>query len=159
MAARWIFRAFGILALAVSISVFPRSIPMGLGLLLAGFVLLALSGKSRFRLVKTRLENASLCNEDGTSRQEILRKIKMKEAPFQGNYMVNVVRGERDAAPELGVYVNGIQIGSIQRDLAQEILDHMDSFQCVTRFKVIASDAGGADPEYGAEMVFRFLNR
>ena len=92
-------------------------------------------------------------NEDGHSRQSILRKLKWGDPPFDGDDIeITIERGEFEGSPAFPIFVNGQQIGNIGKDDIPFFLDRWRDY-----IGVISADisGGGTDSEgrsmkYGA---------
>lgn len=85
-------------------------------------------------------------NDDGTNRQELLSKIKSKVEPFKGfiNYSLRVYSYE--GQPAVAVLANGIMIGNVPKENAENIAEHMKYID-----KVFVRVFGGEDgKKYGA---------
>ena len=85
-------------------------------------------------------------NDDGTNRQELLRKIKSREEPFKGfiNYSLRVYSYEGKTA--IAVLANGIMIGNVPKENAENIAEHMKYIDKVF-VRVFAGEDG---KKYGA---------
>ena len=85
-------------------------------------------------------------NDDGTSRQEILRKIKNREEPFNRyiNYTLRVYSFEGE--PAVAVEANGIMIGNMPKEDAKDVAENIERIESVS-----ARVYGGeGDKKYGA---------
>ena len=71
-------------------------------------------------------------NDDGTSRQEILRKIKNREEPFNRyiNYTLRVYSFEGE--PAVAVEANGIMIGSMPKEDARDVAENIERIESVS---------------------------
>ena len=65
---------------------------------------------------KFKVRGVTFNNDDGTSRQEILKKIYRKKPPFDNGLNVELKEYTYDDGPTFGVYVNGYMIGNIPGD-------------------------------------------
>ncbi len=92
------------------------------------------------------------------SRQTILRQIKFKDPPFDGNIDVRITEYEYEGNSALGVYVNDEQVGNIPADLVQTIIGKWDRIDTVSHFEVTGggrSDSGD-QLNFGALIYLRF---
>lgn len=100
----------------------------------------------------------SFKNEDGTSRQSILKKMKDKKKPFDNPDIV-LNRYLYEGKDAIGVFVNGVQIGHISKYSVKHVLDNINRTQGVSKFNVY----GGYDKEddedryYGIEITLALL--
>lgn len=87
-----------------------------------------------------KVVGVTFANDDGTNRQELLRKIKSREEPFKGfvNYSLQVYSYEGKTA--VAVLGNGIMIGNIPKENAENIAEHMKYID-----KVFVRVFGGED--------------
>ena len=93
-----------------------------------------------------KVVGVTFANDDGTNRQELLRKIKSREEPFKGfiNYSLKVYSYEGKTA--VAVLANGIMIGNVPKENAENIAEHMKYID-----KVFVRVFGGEDgKKYGA---------
>ena len=93
-----------------------------------------------------KVVGVTFANEDGTNRQELLRKIKIKEDPFNCfiNYSLKVYSYEGKTA--VAVLANGVMIGNVPKENAENIAEHMKYID-----KVFVRVFGGEDgKKYGA---------
>lgn len=63
-----------------------------------------------------KVRGVTFYNDDGTSRQEILKKIYRKKPPFDNGLNVELKQYTYNDGPAYGVYVNGYMIGNIPGD-------------------------------------------
>lgn len=85
-------------------------------------------------------------NDDGTSRQEILRKIKNREEPFNRyiNYTLRVYSFEGE--PAVAVEANGIMIGNMPKEDARDVAENIERIESVS----VRVYGGEGDKKYGA---------
>ena len=99
-----------------------------------------------------RIVGSSYNNDDGTSRQSILSKIKRKAKPFQEKTEISLVKYQYQDEDAVAVYANGLQVGNISRkDLAASLLPRWDWYDSVAGFDVL-----GRSGPYGMDIVVRF---
>ena len=93
-----------------------------------------------------KVVGVTFINDDGTSRQEILRKIKNREEPFNRyiNYTLRVYSFEGE--PAVAVEANGIMIGNMPKEDAKDVAENIERIESVS-----ARVYGGeGDKKYGA---------
>ena len=116
--------------------------------LIAGGVLLALyfipikKKAAEPRTFEFKVAGVSFSNEDGTERQDIIRKVK-----DGGPARLTLKQYTYNGHPAVGVYVNDQQIGNVPADLSEDVLKAWsDDYEA--RTKVLGS---------GKEAPFGFL--
>ena len=87
-----------------------------------------------------KVVGVTFANDDGTNRQELLRKIKSREEPFKGfiNYSLKVYSYEGKTA--VAVLANGVMIGNVPKENAENIAEHIKYID-----KVFVRVFGGED--------------
>lgn len=102
-------------------------------------------------------------NEDGKSRQTILRKINFSEPPFKDDDELNadIIRTSYEGNPAFCVYVNNLQIGNIGKEDIPFFVERFGDFLGITSIDVYG---GGTDDEghpihYGAKIDCEFRKR
>lgn len=113
---------------------------------------------SKYEFLKIRLVGVTFQNEDGTSRQEILRKFRFRDPPFNGDTAnVEMVPYEYEGEPAVSVDVNGLRFGHIPKEQAKFLTENIHRIIGVTWIDVI----GGGETEegerlyYGAEVTIK----
>lgn len=71
-------------------------------------------------------------NDDGTSRQEILRKIKGKEPPFNGSVRYTLRVYTYEGKPAVAVEANGVTIGNVPKDKSAYVAEQIRNIQSVS---------------------------
>ena len=96
-------------------------------------------------------------NEDGKSRQTLLRKIKFQDPPFDGELRLEVREHEFEGEFALGVFVNGQQIGNVPKDDLHFFQENTDMIDTLTGFEVVGGgkDQQGNALSYGARFRLR----
>ena len=115
--------------------------------------------ENQYDFLKFRLAGVSFKNSDGKSRQTLLRKMKFRDPPFDGDsWDINLRQYEFEDEDAVGVYVNGYMIGNVPRENISYVVLNWDRFDAVTSFEVIGGGktANGEDLKYGAEVYIRF---
>ena len=108
-----------------------------------------------------RIAGTTYKNEDGTSRQTLLRKIKFRDPPFDTE-SVNIALEEEsyNGEPSIAVKVKGQLIGYVPKDKVPYIVDNWDRIDKVSGFNIIGGGRSKETEEwlsYGAEVVVRFF--
>jgi len=114
---------------------------------------LLLYGKYEYKTY--RIVGASFDNDDGSSRQAILGKIKRRAKPFQTKPKIRLEKylfqGKEDA---VAVYADDLCVGHISRsDLSTSLLKAWDRFDSIVDFEIIGKSSG----YYGMEIEVRFI--
>lgn len=111
---------------------------------------LLLYGKYKHRTY--RIVGSSYDNDDGTSRQSILGKIKRGAKPFQTETKISLSKYRYQDEDAVAVYANDLQVGHISRkDLAASLLPSWDRYDSVVDFEIL-----GKSGPYGMDIVVRF---
>ena len=99
-------------------------------------------------------------NDDGKSRQTLLRRIRFNDEPFENGVDVTIERGEYEGTPAFFVFANGLRVGSIGRDDIPFFVNRWDSFSGVYNATVTGggTDADGNSIKYGMMITCRFDN-
>lgn len=114
-----------------------------------------------YQFISFRVKGVTFDNKDGTSRQELLRKIDDSEPPFEDASALNVQLKPTlwNGEDAIECRVNGYQIGNVPGNLVQDVLKAMKAKDAViSGFKVIGGGykANGEALSYGAEMSVRY---
>ncbi|MFV0413101.1 MAG: hypothetical protein ACK5L3_07490, partial [Oscillospiraceae bacterium] len=92
-------------------------------------------------------------NEDGSSRQAILRKMKFKDPPFDTQLNVHLRSYEyKPGEDTIGVFVNGAQIGNVPSAVSPYLEQNMHNLVGVTN---IIAYGGGDGKSFGCELTLR----
>ena len=81
--------------------------------------------QSKYIFAPIKVAGVTFNNDDGTSRQLILRKLHFHDSPFNEYADVEIRRYEFKGQSAYGVYVNDMQIGNIPADLIPFIQDNI----------------------------------
>lgn len=114
----------------------------------------------QYQHVQIRVAGVTFRNDDGTDRQQLLRKIKFGDAPFQDNDNLDVLLDSYlyKGDPAIRVMVNGYQIGNVPKEQVAEVQQAMTKPGTrITVFDVVGG--GKIDDEqinYGALIVLRY---
>lgn len=117
-----------------------------------------------YQFIEFKLKGVSFKNEDGTSRQELIRRIDEQEPPFEngGELDVDLKPVLFDGKDAIECRVNGYLIGHVPKELVTDVMDAMKATDAtISDFKVI----GGGEKEngeklnYGIYMAVRFSSK
>lgn len=115
---------------------------------------------NKYEHIKFRLKGVIYQNEDGSSRQDYLQKIKLGKAPFEKKPDFTIRRFEYDGEPAMAVLANGLQIGNVPKEVVPKLLEKWERFDCISALDVIGGGKGkysGEKLSYGAEVFARFF--
>ena len=85
---------------------------------------------------RLKIAGSTFENEDGSSRQKILKEIYMKKPPFDKQLDLMIQQFEYDGAPAYHFFVNGQCIGSVEQKMAEFITKNQGRIQQISDFKV-----------------------
>ena len=85
---------------------------------------------------RLKIAGSTFKNEDGGSRQKILKDIYMKKPPFDKQLDLMIEQFEYEGAPAYHFFVNGQCIGSVEQKMADFITKNQGRIQQITDFKV-----------------------
>ncbi len=113
---------------------------------------------SDFELKIFKVVGVTFRNDDGKSRQTLLRRIRFNDEPFESAVDITIERGEYDGTPAFYVFANGLRIGSIGRDDIPYFVSRWDSFDGVYNATVTGggTDKDGKSINYGMMITCRF---
>ena len=81
--------------------------------------------------VSFKVAGVSYDNDDGTSRQEILRHLKFRDEPYASpdeDLMLDFIKTEFDGQLAIEVQINGYQVGFVPRAYIKQVEAAIDSF-------------------------------
>ncbi|NCB92877.1 MAG: hypothetical protein EOM40_10020 [Clostridia bacterium] len=104
-----------------------------------------------------KLAGVTFNNDDGTSRQNILRAIHFKDAPFTDGVELGLNAYTYEGQPAYAVTADGQQVGNVPRDCIQYISDNFERIEAITHIEVYGGgrSQGGEKISYGAEVTLR----
>ena len=110
--------------------------------------------------LKFKVVGVTFKNEDGKSRQTLLRRIRFNDEPFENCVDVTIERGEYEGTPAFFVFANGLRVGSIGRDDIPYFVNRWGDFDGVYNATVTGggTDADGKTINYGMMITCRFNN-
>lgn len=115
-----------------------------------------------YEFMTFHVAGVSFDNEDGTSRQSILRAYRFRDPPFDARNNVTVEDTGYNGEPAYQVKLNGTCVGWVPKDKIDELNSKWDKIDKITAFDVTG---GGFDHDtgerlhYGATISIRFLRK
>lgn len=110
--------------------------------------------------VNFRISGVTYNNDDGTSRQELLRRIKFSEPPFENgdSLDVSLKPSTFNGSPCIECRVNGILIGHVPKDKVESVAQAIEKEgACVSGFRITGGgEIHGKAINYGVEMAVRY---
>ena len=96
-------------------------------------------------------------NEDGSSRQSVLRKLKFNDPPFDEGAELELSRYEWEGKPALAVLANGLQIGNIPANDVDFLIKNWERIIGFTNCHVYGGGCGedGEQKSFGVEVVLQ----
>jgi len=116
--------------------------------------------KAPYEFMTFRIAGVSHNNDDGTSRQRLLRAFRFGDPPFDEKRNVTVEDTEYNGKPAFQVKVNNTCVGWVPKDKIDELNSKWNKIDKITAFDVTG---GGYDPDtgekrhYGATLSIRFF--
>ena len=115
--------------------------------------------KPAYEYMSFRVAGVSHPNDDGSSRQELLRAYRFGDAPFETTKRVTLRDVAYNGEPAFQVLANGHCIGWVPKDEVPELSDKWPQLDCITGLDVTGggfySDTG-KQLSYGATLSIRF---
>ena len=113
---------------------------------------LYLYGKYEYKTC--RVAGVSFRNDDGSYRQELLRKIRYRGAPYQVDPTIRLEKVQYEEKDAVAVYANDNQIGWVSEFDLSSILPRFDRYKDVDEFSMHGGGSGGK--KYGIDIRVRF---
>lgn len=114
--------------------------------------------QSKYIFAPIKVTGVTFNNDDGSSRQLILRKLHFHDSPFNEYADVEIKQYEYKGQPAYGVYVNNMQIGNIPADLIPFIQDNIERIESISYIDVYGGGQKDGKPiSYGCKITLRFL--
>ena len=112
----------------------------------------------QYEHIKFKVKGVTFKNDDGSSRQTILRKLKFRDPPFDEKVITSLEEYEFDGERALAICVNDLQIGSLPKELLDIAFEHIDDNLCISAVDVYGGgkDEDGERRNYGAEAYLRY---
>lgn len=99
-----------------------------------------------YEFYRVKTVGVTFKNDDGTSRQELIRKMYYKDPPFDGKeFPLELDPYEYQGAPAFRVLFNGYQIGNLSKEDAQYFNDNMDRYVTLCGAKIVGGDTPTED--------------
>ena len=118
---------------------------------------IAKEAASKYEHIKIRLVGVTFRNEDGKSRQSILRHIRFRDPPFDKEVEMGMYQYEYESEPAVSVSINDMCIGNIPKEKAPFFVENWDRLCGITHIEVIGGGASsdGERLNYGAEIIIK----
>lgn len=114
--------------------------------------------QTKYIFVPIRIVGVTFDNDDGISRQLILRKLKSHESPFTEYADIEIKQYEFKGQPAYGVYANDMQIGNIPADLVPFLQENVGRIESISHIDVYGGGERNGNPiSYGCKITLRFL--
>lgn len=114
--------------------------------------------QSKYIFTPIKVTGVTFNNDDGTSRQLILRKLHFHDSPFNEYADVEIKQYEFKGQPAYGVYVNNMQIGNIPAELISFMQDNIGRIESISYIDVYGGGQKDGEPiSYGCKITLRFL--
>lgn len=121
-------------------------------------ITLLFEGEISYLFASVKVVGVTFDNEDGVSRQSLLRKLHFHDSPFDGRADIELKGYEFQGQPAYGVYANGMQIGNIPADLIPFLQENIDCIESVSNIDVYGGGQRDGKPiSYGCKITLRFL--
>lgn len=116
--------------------------------------------QNKYLFAPIKVAGVTFNNDDGVSRQLILRKLHFHDSPFNEYADVEIRQYDFNGQPAFGVYVNNIQIGNIPSDLVPFIQENISRIESISYIDVYGGGRSkdGQPISYGCKITLRFLN-
>lgn len=103
---------------------------------------------------RLRLEDVSVRNPDGVSRQALLRSMRLHKPPFDGGWDIELQQYRRKDADVIGVLVNGYLVGNLPKRTVPYIMTNWSRISGIADFQITGGERAedGARLHYGAEL-------
>lgn len=104
-----------------------------------------------------KLTGVTFKNDDGSSRQSVLRKLKFNDPPFDEGVELELSRYEWEGKPALAVLANGLQIGNIPANDVDFLITNWERIIGFTNCHVYGGGRGedGEQKSFGVEVVLQ----
>lgn len=114
----------------------------------------ALMRYGKYEYKTFRVVGVTFQNEDGKSRQEILKKIRYKGAPYRTDPDIRLEKYEYEGREAVSVYANEEQIGNISDFDLDRVLPCWERYENVEEFSIHGT--GEKTNKFGVDIVVRF---
>ncbi len=114
---------------------------------------LLLHGKYEYKTC--HVAGTTFTNDDGSSRQELLKKIRYRGAPYRTDPDIRLEKVQYDGEDAIAVYADANQIGWIPKVELFLILPRFDRYKDVDQFSMSGGGSGGK--KYGMDIRIRFF--
>lgn len=116
--------------------------------------------QSKYVFAPIKIAGVTFNNDDGVSRQLILRKLHFHDSPFNEYADVEIKQYDFNGQSAFGVYVNNMQIGNIPSDLMPFIQENINRIDSISYIDVYGGGRSkdGQSISYGCKITLRFLS-
>ncbi len=116
--------------------------------------------QNKYVFAPIKVAGVTFNNDDGVSRQLILRKLHFHDSPFNEYADVEIKQYDFNGQPAFGVYVNNMQIGNIPAALVPFIQENISRIESISYIDVYGGghSQDGQPISYGCKITLRFLN-
>lgn len=122
-------RLLGVLSILWGISgIYLREIYIVIFFAVIGLLLYVFSYRFKYRIIRFNVANTTVKNYDGDSRQWLLKKIFLKQSPFNKRIVPAIKYYEDKSNPAYAVYVNHRRIGDIPSAKAVTVQKFFDRY-------------------------------
>lgn len=99
-----------------------------------------------YEFYRVKVVDVTLDNEDGTSRQELIKKMYYKEPPFDDReFPLELEPYECQGEPTFKVLFNGYQIGNLSKKDSKYLNDNMNRYVTLCGAKIVGGDTPKED--------------
>lgn len=114
--------------------------------------------QDKYLFASIKVAGVTFNNDDGTSRQSVLRKLHFHDSPFNEYADVEIKQYEFKDQLAYGIYVNDMQIGNIPADLISFIQENIERIESISHIDVYGGGKKDGKPiSYGCKITLRFL--
>ena len=110
---------------------------------------------SPYEHITFKVKGVTFDNEDGKSRQDIIKSMEKKLREFEDGVisLMSIEKHEYEGKPAFAILANGMQIGNVPADLAEYLDGIYNNF---VAFTVVNYLGGGRGESYGVQVTLRF---
>lgn len=111
-----------------------------------------------FEYLEIKVAGVTFKNDKGPTRQNLLKKIKERSAPFDEYLEISINQYDFEGELAYSVCVNDRQIGNVPKSQVQYLHDNIERFVAITGINVYGGyrDENGYFKSYGAAITVKF---